>query len=335
MNVAFKPSATIQILSSEQPSPKKYWWVNQNQTYREEIFGSFLWSPQLKSNGHQNPFYNFMKEVRPGDVVFSFCDTKIKAIGIAIGPAEGAPKPAFIQGGVNWSNEGWLVPVDYTELTTPIRPKDHIEILRPTLPAKYSPLQNNGNGMQSAYLAHVPASMAKILINLIGKEYATITGSVNVVPYTTVDLQNEAVCDALEEGIVGRTDIGATMREQLVKARRGQGLFKINVRRNEKACRVTGVTDPRNLRASHIKPWKDCSDNEKLNGCNGFMLAPHVDHLFDKGFISFADNGDLIISPALDRSILQRWGIPEVLNVGSVLHQAAFLAYHRAYVLKK
>jgi len=314
--------------SPEQQSARNHWWVNQNQTYSEEIAGSFLWSPKLKANGHQNQFYAFMKEVRPGDLIFSYCATRIKAVGIATGPAESAPKPDFGQAGGNWSNDGWLVPVDYTELSNTIRPKDHMDILRPLLPSKYSPLQVNGDGLQSVYLAHVPLQMAEVLITLIGKEYLAITDRAS-------DLQQQAVCAVVEEGIIGRTDIGATMKEQLVKSRRGQGLFKINVRRNEKACRVTGVTDPRNLRASHIKPWKDCSDTEKLNGCNGFMLAPHVDHLFDRGFISFADNGDLIVSPKLDRSILQRWGIPEVLNVGSVQSQAAFLAYHRAYVLKK
>ena len=269
-----------------------------------------------------------MEEVRPGDVIFSYCNTLIKAIGIATGPARSAPKPDFGRAGGNWSDDGWHVPVDYTELSNTIRPKDHIEVLRPLLPSKYSPLQASGDGLQSVYLAHVPVPMAELLISLIGSEYSAVTDRAN-------RLQYEAVCDVLEEGIVGRTDIGPTMKEQLVKSRRGQGLFKINVRRNEKSCRVTGVTDPRNLRASHIKPWKDCSDKEKLNGCNGLMLAPHVDHLFDRGFISFTDNGELIISPTLDRSILHRWGIPEVLNVGPLQKQAEFLAYHRKFVLKK
>lgn len=326
MNVAYLLANTLQ--PTQQQSAKNYWWVNQNQTYAEEIAGSFLWSPKRKANGHQNQFYNFMKEVQPGDVIFSYCATRIKAIGIATGPAESAPKPDFGQAGGNWSDDGWLVPVDYTELINTIRPKDHIDILRSLLPSKYSPLQTNGDGLQSVYLAHIPTQMAELLIDLIGKEYVAVLERAN-------DLQYKAECDVLEEGIVGRTDIGVTMKEQLVKSRRGQGLFKINVRRNEKACRVTGVTDPRNLRASHIKPWKDCSDTEKLNGCNGFMLAPHVDHLFDRGFISFADNGDLIISPTLDRNILQRWGIPEVLNIGSVKSQAPFLAFHRTYVLRK
>lgn len=328
MNLAFDTINPLHHSSTQQPSLKRYWWVNQNQTYAEEINGSFLWSPKLKANGHQNQFYNFMKEVRPGDVIFSYCATRIKAIGIATGPAKSMPKPDFGQAGGNWSDDGWLVPVDYTELNNTIRPKDHIEILRPLLPSKYAPLQANGDGLQSVYLAHVPTQMAEILIDLIGKEYAAVAERVH-------DLQDKAECDQQEEGIVGRTDITATTKLALVASRRGQGLFKINVRRNEKACRITGVTDPRNLRASHIKPWKDCSDMEKLNGCNGFMLAPHVDHLFDRGFISFTDNGDLIISPALDRSILHRWGIPEVLNIGSVKSQAPFLAYHRAYVLRK
>src|SRR4051794_29716353 len=74
---------------------RRYWWVNQNKTHTEEIDGGFLWSPKTKSNGHRNPFYDSMREVWPGDIVFSFYDTRIQAIGIATAKAETAPKPAF------------------------------------------------------------------------------------------------------------------------------------------------------------------------------------------------------------------------------------------------
>ena len=47
----------------------RYWWVNQNQTYRHEIRGGYLWSPKRRSNQTQNPFYDFMREVAPGDIV--------------------------------------------------------------------------------------------------------------------------------------------------------------------------------------------------------------------------------------------------------------------------
>jgi hypothetical protein len=134
----------------------RYWWVNQNQTFRAEIRGSFMWSPKQNANGVRNQFYENMREVSPGDVVFSFCDTRIKAIGVVTGGAQTGPKPDFGAAGSNWSREGWFVPVDYCALNNQIRPKDHAAILRPFLPSKYSPLQESGDGLQSVYLAELP-----------------------------------------------------------------------------------------------------------------------------------------------------------------------------------
>lgn len=73
----------------------RYWWVNQNQTYRAEVRGSFMWSPKRNANGARNQFYDNMREVSPGDIVFSFCDTRIKAIGVVTGGAQTGPKPDF------------------------------------------------------------------------------------------------------------------------------------------------------------------------------------------------------------------------------------------------
>ena len=58
----------------------RYWWVNQNQTFRQEQAGGYLWSPKRNANGARNPFYETMREVSPGDVIFSFSDTVIAAI---------------------------------------------------------------------------------------------------------------------------------------------------------------------------------------------------------------------------------------------------------------
>jgi len=51
-----------------------YWWVNQNQTFKQERAGGYLWSPKRKADGNRNPFYEFMREVAPGDIVFSFIE---------------------------------------------------------------------------------------------------------------------------------------------------------------------------------------------------------------------------------------------------------------------
>ncbi len=95
----------------------RYWWVNQNQTYRHEVLGHYLWSPKRKKNGHANAYYDFMREVAPGDVVLSFADTRIKAIGIARSNAYEAPKPLeFGQTGAYWEQIGWRVDVGFIEL---------------------------------------------------------------------------------------------------------------------------------------------------------------------------------------------------------------------------
>jgi hypothetical protein len=73
----------------------RYWWVNQNQTYRAEVRGNFMWSPKTRADGGRNQFYENMRAVAPGDIVFSFSDTVIKAVGIATGIAQTAPKPEF------------------------------------------------------------------------------------------------------------------------------------------------------------------------------------------------------------------------------------------------
>ena len=91
----------------------------------------------------------------------------------------------------------------------------------------------------------------------------------------------------------------------------------------------------RHLRASHIKPWKSSDDFEKLDGNNGFLLSPHVDHLFDRGYISFEDNGDLIVSDSLNREVLQRWNIGTSFNAGTMRdEQKPYLAAHRDFIFR-
>ena len=98
-----------------------------------------------------------MEEVRPGDLVFSYCDTYIKAIGVVQRPAVTAPKPDFRTAGSNWADVGWYVEVEFAELENPIRPKDFMNQIRPLLADKYAPLQENGNGLQGIYLTEISA----------------------------------------------------------------------------------------------------------------------------------------------------------------------------------
>jgi predicted restriction endonuclease len=107
------------------------------------------------------------------------------------------------------------------------------------------------------------------------------------------------------------------------------------VRLVEDHCRITGVSNIKHLRASHIKPWAASDNDEKLDGFNGLLLSPHVDHLFDRGFISFKDSGDVLVSKELNPKVLQQWSIHSNQNVGTFRpNQCQYLEYHREVVFQ-
>jgi putative restriction endonuclease len=93
------------------------------------------------------------------------------------------------------------------------------------------------------------------------------------------------------------SNLPSTEKESLIRARRGQGIFRRKVAKNELGCRLSGVTVTAFLVASHIKPWAVSSNDERLDGSNGLLLSPHVDMLCDNGFITFNQDGTVVISP--------------------------------------
>lgn len=165
----------------------RYWWVNQNQTHRQELAGDYLWSPKRKADGGRNPFYEFMREVAPGDLVFSFVDA--------------GPNRSSIE---------------------------------------------------------LKATLA------------------------------DSECEAL------------------LPARRVHSRFRETVQR--------------------------------LDGENGLMLTPSIDHLFDRGFISFEDGGRLLVAPQAHRDSLARMGVPvdRRVDVGAFRpEQRRYLEFHRDLVFLK
>lgn len=168
------------------------------------------------------------------------------------------------------------------------------------------------------------------LIDDDGNVYATVVATVAVETVVAQQRTRTAAEDAVEGTIQQRTDIGPTQKAQLVNARRGQGIYRDNLEQIEKGCRVTGIADRRYLRASHIKPWCKSTDFEKLDGYNGLLLSPHIDMLFDHGWISFSDDGKLLLSAKLAPTVLAAWGIPKDLNVGQFKpEQRNYLVWHR------
>src|SRR6266540_2714731 len=225
----------------------RYWWVNQKQTHRHEIGGGYLWSPKRKSDNSRNRFYDNMKAVAPGDVVFSYWEGAIRAYGVIRSFGYDGPKPnEFGDSGRYWSDIGYRVDVEYVLLDRPMAPRDAWAQIQPLLPRKYSPLNlANGKGLQSVYLAELPLELGALLWSLIadlGNPLVVRDARAALVASAEEPERENWERHEVEE--LAAANIAQTEREAIVKARRGQGLFRLNISTVEKECRITHVSNP-------------------------------------------------------------------------------------------
>lgn len=317
-----------------------FWWVNHKQTFRQEFFGKYIWSPKRKRNDQINPFYETMREVAPGDIVYSFADSAVQGFGMARTHCYTSPRPdEFGHIGQAWNEVGWRVDIDFQKFTEPIHPTQHMQAIAPVLPGRYSPIRANGHGNQGVYLAQIPRPMALLVAQLASPELLGIIQGIQISETAEPSLPElrgiveweERECEQISED----SHLRETEKQALIKARRGQGLFRQNVGRIEHFCRVTRVDRPEHLIASHIKPWRESDNRERLFEGNGLLLTPTIDHLFDRGFISFEADGELLVSPVAHKGSLNKMGIitDHVVKVGGFVEsQREFLEFHRARV---
>lgn len=138
--------------------------------------------------------------------------------------------------------------------------------------------------------------------------------------------------DAQQKDIedINKKDIPKTSKKALIDARLGQGRFRKDLLgRWGRKCAVTGCGVSEVLRASHIKAWRKCGDKERLDPNNGLLLAAHIDALFDKGLVSFSDNGTMLIANQISRKERETLGLPSSLKKKPIEGERSFLAYHR------
>jgi hypothetical protein len=313
----------------------RYWWVSHRRTAREEIAGRFLWAAH-GGTGPRNATRETLRIAAPGDLVLSYAGGLIGAVGRVADHAFTAPRPAgFGQADAPFGETGWRLPVVWTAVDPPVAVAPLFADLAPLLPARHSPLNRLGRGEQKAYLSRIgAAAFARVLrdarVDLAALARADASG-------LTLADQRQAIDDAIAAAVQADPGLTATVKQQLVTARKGQGIFRERVLALEPRCRVTGVTNPWLLIASHIKPWRSCDTAaERLDGANGLMLTPDVDRLFDRGMIGFADDGEALVSPALAEADLAAMGLEGLAGRcvgGFTPAQAGYLEWHRRWVL--
>jgi len=291
-----------------------------------------MWSPLINAKGNPLTAYENMKILEPGDLVFSHSKKMIRALGIVQSKAYVGPQPDFEgTGSEDWADTGWHCEVSFSELENLLDYGQYLEQIKPLLPDKFSPLDKNGDAVLS-YLFSLSEELGSYLLELTKLDTAELLSR----QAQAITTSEDELDDEAEKEIIQKESIGPLEKQNLVKSRRGQGIFKTNVKMYEKQCRVTGLRDKTHLTASHIKPWRKSDNREKIDGNNGLLLSPHVDRLFDHGFISFSDSGEMLISRKLNADVLKFWNIDPATNVGAFRPgQCVYLDYHREYLFKK
>lgn len=293
-----------------------YWWVNQGKTYKEEKEGSFLWAPKKGKNGNTPFHWLSMYSVKEGDIVFSYANGFIKAFSTVIKESCTSDKPFSVNAEKLWERDGNKIDLLFNELTNPISLNEiNIELLK-LLQVQYAPINSLGK-VNQGYLYSLTDNAGKFLID-------------------NIELKNNIVIEESFIDNIKDSIVNETTKEQIVQSRIGQGEFrkKIINKWNGK-CSVTNCNLNEILIASHIKPWKYSNNFERLDENNGLLLSPTYDKLFDKGFISFEDNGRLIISSSLDEMTIKylKIDLSDNILVNLNQEQKKYLAFHRNNIL--
>jgi hypothetical protein len=128
---------------------------------------------------------------------------------------------------------------------------------------------------------------------------------------------------------IDRLNLVGETREAVINVRVNQGEFRNRLLHRYSRCCLCGVDNPELLVASHIKPWAESEPEEKLDVDNGFLMCPNHDRLFDKGWISFDDEGSIEISDQLTKENQIFTNVSADMKIDLTDGNKKYLKYHR------
>ncbi|MDO6706171.1 HNH endonuclease [Photobacterium sp. 1_MG-2023] len=291
-----------------------FYWVNIGRSKDFVRKESFLWAPEygISKKGKQfvNEGWAQVPTIKNGDTIFCCHDQKIVFVAVASSNAfkyQRPDDPIFD----SWENDGYRINVVLVELAAPFE----IQALKPTL-YKYhndrcSPKLLTNTGLRQNFLTLLGDSAANYILNELGEDAYVV--------------QN-----AIDSNLSLSPKRKGSVKQILSKVRKGQQQFRKDVLAFwNNTCPVTKIQVPELLNASHILPWYLSNAYEKVDKFNGFPFSPNVDKLFDKGLITFSDEGKLLIHPSLDSNLLKQFGIDSNVQIELKGSNASYLKRHR------
>ena len=315
-NIGFKVIKSNTVNKSERVN---FYWVNIGTLFKEVAEFKFLWAPKSTVNQKgqtiTDPGWKAVPNVKKGDILF--CNFKGSLIHVAVATkdayeSERPENRTFDQ----WKKDGYKVKVDLHTLASPVSNNDFKDEFIPMFNDKCVPkLFAKNKSVSQRYVVKLPAPAGVFLLDLVGDEALNIQDSV---------ASNSAIN-------TNQTAPEGYDKEVTAKARVGQGKFRQDVMAlwND-TCAVTGLDIKMLLTASHILPWQLSNPHQKVDKFNGLALSPNIDKLFDKGFISFDEKGDILIKNSLSADALKAVGVDKNMTIKNLTKEhLGYLKEHR------
>lgn len=277
-----------------------FYIVLQNESFDEQYKSSYLQCPQKDSLGNIPHYYSRMINLKAGDYIFHYANGSILAIGRV-------KSSTYVTQDESQKNHVFRTLVDYDILSCPLHIRSHWEEISNLIPIEYSPFQKGGRD-NNGYLYPCDDYLATLLLRKIG-----------------IKNERENLNEAL---IVTETKVEA-------QARIGQSVYKKHLSELwDHQCAICKVNIPEILKASHAKPWKDCTDREKLDPYNGLLLCAHHDSLFDSGLISFDPSGHMLVSDTVSNANPPILNVSDSIQIELLKENLKYLLWHQSYVYK-
>ncbi|MGA9289002.1 MAG: HNH endonuclease [Anaerobacillus sp.] len=300
--------------------------VMQGDTYQVEREAGIIWSPKEDRGGSEPHSWKRMKEVSEGDHFFHYVKGYIVAVSIADQDCQTFSEPISIVS-EHKADEGYMVKLEYHELDNPVSVRENFEEISSLLPLKYAPFQKDANG-NPGYVYPCNEELAIKFLELISESNF----------YRVNEEQLELTIDEVKK--VERNTlvpvITETESEAKTKMRWGQQKFKKELMPLwDDKCALCAIELPELLRASPSKPWKDSTNEERLDPHNGLLLCRNHDALYCRGFIAFDGQGRLHISSVIREEDYLMYGLVPLTKIQIHPGNKLYFKWHKRNIFRK
>ncbi|MCM3671048.1 HNH endonuclease [Mesobacillus maritimus] len=300
--------------------------VMQGQSYQEDIELGIIWVPLQDKGGLVPHSWKRMEEVSKGDRVFHYVKGNIVAISIAEEECVIGKKPTLMENEDHGNEEGYLVKLDYHELDQPLNIHEYFHEICPLLPVKYSPFNQDANGNQG-YLYPCNEELAIKLLEIL------IETNIYQVSEEQLEFGIDEVKSTEHNTLI--PVITETESEAKAKIRIGQQKFRKELFPlwNDR-CALCGIDLPQLVKATHSKPWKDSTNEERVDPYNGVLLCRNHEALYDHGFITFDGQGRLHISPMISEEEYGKYELNPMTKIELYPENRDYFKWHKKHIYK-